>query len=147
MQGHQAPGFLSHRQSPWCAALSWRNSYGRQVLDWSRFRQPAFPTADYKTIFFLFNRKTTIQERWTVLKKSSKCFSFSQEYHCRKGKGWYKVVKRGSLLLYHTNISSYHPLQIMIWTNLEKKIIPQAKDWRTARGINLDSVKFSSSMA
>jgi len=35
----------------------------------------------------------------------------------------------------------------MIWTNLEKKKYLQAKDWRTARGINLDSVKFSSSMA
>lgn len=35
----------------------------------------------------------------------------------------------------------------MIWTNLEKKKILQEKDWRTARGINLDSVKFSSSMA
>lgn len=31
MQGHQAPWFLSHRQSPWCAALSWRNSYGKQA--------------------------------------------------------------------------------------------------------------------
>lgn len=32
MQGHQAPWFLSHRQSPWCAALSWRNSYGKQAI-------------------------------------------------------------------------------------------------------------------
>lgn len=107
-----------------CAALSWRNSYGRQVLDRSRFRQPALSNADYKTILF-FNRKTTIQERCAVLKNLANgwVFFYFQPIStiAEKGRDDRKFVKRGSLLLYHTNISSSHPVQIMIWTNLEKK--------------------------
>lgn len=117
MQGHQAPRFFSHRQSPWCAALSWRNSDGRQVpnLGFIRLNSTCpFPLMTIKPVFI----GNLYRERLLSQKANQNVFS-QPTVPLQKREG--TIVSVGT---WYTTFISHKFIKsssIKIWSNQERK--------------------------
>lgn len=122
IQGHQTLRFFSHRQSPWRAALSWRNSHGGRCVQFkihSPWFNLPFPTHDWKTSFvlFFFLIENLCRERRLTQKAAQSVF-FQPTVPLQKREG--TIVSGGTCyttLLSHKFMKSS---SIKTWANQEK---------------------------